>query len=109
MAAPDPEQLGIVAKYGGWVVTTVATIVTLGIAVVGGLLKTLRGLRHGKADKENVDKLHVAVLDLYKKRDGLIDALTEHTQRDEDNMNRLNDKIDKKFDGLTTVLMDLRK
>ena len=110
MASPvDQDQLGLIAKYGGWVVTLVAAGISASVAVIGGFFGTIRTLRHSKADKEQVDRLHKSVLDLYAKRDGLLEALTEHTQRDEDNMNRLNEKIDKKFDGLTAVLMDMRK
>ena len=75
MSAPDPDQVGLIAKYGGWVVTLLSATVTLGVATVGGLMGVLRSLRHSKADIEQVDRLHAAVLDLYRKHETTRDAI----------------------------------
>ena len=75
MSAPDPDQVGLIAKYGGWVVSLISAAVMLGVAVVGGLMNALRSLRHSKADIEQVDRLHAAVLDLYRKHETTRDAI----------------------------------
>ena len=75
MSAPDPDQVGLIAKYGGWVVTLIGAAVTLGVATVGGLMNALRSLRHNKADIGQVDRLHSAVLDLYRKHETTRDAI----------------------------------
>ncbi len=77
MEPPNPDEVGVLAKF----IAAAATLIGTGFGMFKMAHRRIADVESRKADKEQVDRHHGAILDLYQKHEKVGDRLTSMEDR----------------------------